>query len=736
MEIYGLFELARTAVLVLVVVLAALFLWRAFKGGKHSVLFHILAALTLVICLVVPVVLNGVLGVFGSILNSVMVGGETPEAGDTLDRCRELAFRIAEEGMVLLENKDDALPLEKGEKVNLIGYTSYNPVYSGTGSGFVANDDSIDIVHSLESAGFVLNPELVKSELFAHIASAGEGQSMGFIEPDFSNHEAAASAYTGAVAFDQLAAYSDTAIITFGRRGSENADLAPEYQDLSDNEKSVLEAARANFSKVIVLVNSGNAMDMQWVRDYDVDAVIWTGLPGPYGFEALGRILSGEVNPSGSLPDTWVYDRTSNPVSENFGEQEAANAAGRYYVDYVEGIYVGYKWYETAFAEGAVITNTKNGKTFDFTDYENIVAYPFGYGLSYTSFEEKIVGGSLKDTLSPDGSYTVEVAVTNTGVVAGKRAVQLYVTVPYTDYDREHKVEKAAVSLVTYAKTGLLKPGETETVTLSFELESIASYDSSADNGDGTKGAYMLDAGEYVFSVRSDAHTVLDSVTTSLAETHFYSGDAKRKSDESAVKNQFEDAARGEYLSRDNAFANYASAMASVKNTIEDLTMVENNNVYDKALDEGIAPMVKGKDYAASGTLTLQDLKGASYDDPRWSALISQMTVEELADFAKETMYNTNAIDSIGKPFTVDADGPLGLSSMFKSNLVSVAFPCIPLLAGSFNTELAYGMGADVAELAALNGITGWYAPAMDTHRFALSGRNFEYYSEDATLGA
>ncbi|MBQ1492363.1 MAG: hypothetical protein IIZ39_10425, partial [Blautia sp.] len=238
------------------------------------------------------------------------------------------------------------------------------------------------------------------------------------------------------------------------------------------------------------------------------------------------------------------------------------------------------------------------------------------------------------------------------------------------------------------------------------------------------------------FSLRSDAHTVVEEMSATLPDTHFFSGEGRRSSDKAPVFNRFDDAARGEYLSRQDGFANYGSAMASVKNVVEDTTYVDTDNQYDPALDEGIPSLVKGKDYDAKGSLTLADLKGAAYDDPRWEELISQLSVKELMTFTAETMYTSSALDSVKKPFTFDADGPLGLSSMFKKDLVSVAFPCVPLLAASMNTELASAMGSFVAELMELNHITSWYAPAMDIHRSPLSGRNYEYYSEDATVSA
>jgi beta-glucosidase len=474
-------------------------------------------------------------------------------------------------------------------------------------------------------------------------------------------------------------------------------------------------------------------MEMDELLSYDIDAIVWSGVPGPYGFTSLGSILNGSVNPSGSLVDTWVYDNDSNPVMETFGENQASNADS-YYIDYVEGIYVGYKWYETAYAESAVITTTKSGKTFDYSNYDSIVAFPFGYGLSYTTFEQKFV--SAPTTIDPSGTVSFEVEVTNTGDVTGKDAVQIYVKAPYTDYDKANGVEKAAVSLIGIAKTGDIEPGASETVTVTANVEDFASYDVSCKNADGTTGSYMLDAGEYIFTLGDNAHVAYETATATLASDYFYSGDAKRSSDDTAASNQFDEVARGLYLSRQDAFANYADVMASVSSEVKDTTW-ETTGSYDAALDEVVDhEYVEGVDYAVSGNLTVDDVKGLDYDDPLWDELIKQLTVDEMFELGTNATYQSIAIDSIGKGATTDSDGPLGISSMFNADLNSIAYPCIPLLASTFNVNLAEKFGEIVSDQAHYKGLTGWYAPAMDIHRSPYSGRNFEYFSEDGTLSA
>lgn len=734
------------AALVVALCVRRIIRWRrgTTRRTRHAFITKVGKAVVAVVCIIALVTVQSIVSGLVNVLDlcfSITTGDETTET--TEEDWYSLAYQIGEEGMVLLENEGDALPLEEGSKINLLGYRSYDPIYSGSGSSNVASSDAVSIVQSLEDAGFEINPALEDEGVYT--SAEAEGSSVGYSDSTFSIDEVDISSFTGDASFESMAEYSDIAVITIGRSGGEGNDLTSyeaeegeveDYLQLSYAEQDLLEAACETFDTVIVLINSANALNMDVLSTYDIDALLLVGVPGPYGFEAVGKILTGEVNPSGHLTDTWVYDNDSAPANENFGEQEASNAEDRYYVDYVEGIYVGYKWYETAYAEEAVITNTTTGETFDYTDYDSVVAYPFGYGLSYTTFSQEIVGGlSDGDAIDATGSFTIEVEVTNTGDVAGKDVVQLYLTAPYTDYDVENGVEKAAAQLIAYGKTDELEPGESQTVTLEVSVEDLASYDSSHDNGDGTSGCYMLDAGEYVFSVRTDSHTVVDEVSAELSEQYFFSGENQRSSDEDEVSNEFEDAARGIYLSRYDGFANYEEAMDSVEDEIEDLTYATVDDCYDEDYYDSVVTeeLVEGVDYDADGDLTLADVAGLDYDDPAWGSLISQLSLDELQSLTI-MLYSDPEIDSIGLSYTIHTDGPLGITSMYSSELSGVAYPSIPLLAQTFNTELAYEMGSQVADQASTLGITAWYAPAMDTHRSAYSGRNYEYYSEDSYL--
>lgn len=745
------FEALKVASVVLgVIVLAAAggFLGKAFRdsrrGKKKKKLFTLGAAMAAAFSLLLAAGLCFAAGTFTNSFDMIMSQWGPSGDGGALDDWKALSLEIAEEGMVLMKNEGNALPLAPGEKVNLLGYAAYHPYLSGTGTGAVSSGNPVGVLSALEEAGLEVNPAPGRSGIYGDWEHALDAAGrIGFIPADFSGKEAPLEDYRGEAAFERMAEYSDTAVIVIGRSGAEGKDLPygeeSDYLTLNEDEEALLAAAREHFGKVVAVINSANAMELGWIDRYGVDAVLWAGMPGPYGFQALGELLTGEANPSGRLPDTWVYRHSSNPASENFGVQKAANAKGRYYLDYVEGIYVGYKWYETAYAEGAVITNTKTGESFDYSDYDSIVVRPFGYGLSYTTFSQELSGGTLAEgaQLDPRESLCLEVTVTNTGALPGKSAVQIYATLPYTEYDMAHQVEKPAVSLAAYGKTRTLEPGESQTMLFKISMEELASYDSSHGNPGGSQGAYLLDAGEYVFSLRADAHTVYESVTAFLPEPYFFSGENKRDSDVLAPENRFDQAARGEYLSRREGFANYASAMGSVRPAIEDSGYLETDNQYDDAYDQILeGNLQEGRDYGAPGSLTVQELAGLSYDDPKWEALIAQMSLEDLMSLTGNTMYASPAVASIGKPRTNDVDGPLGVSSMFTQSLVTVGFPCVPLLAATFREDLAYEMGGCMAEQADYNRVTAWYAPGINMHRFPYGGRNFEYASEDALLSA
>ena len=418
------------------------------------------------------------------------------------------------------------------------------------------------------------------------------------------------------------------------------------------------------------------------------------------------------------MVDTYVYDLSATPTSNNYGNFTYANSEEitgseenvAKFVNYVEGIYVGYKFYETAAVEGLI-------------DYDSTVQYPFGYGLSYTTFDE-----SITDIEDDGTNITLEVTVTNTGDVAGKDVAEVYYTPPYYNGG----IEKASRNLVEFAKTDILEPGESQTLEISFAYEDMASYDDQVNK------SYVLEHGDYEITLNTDAHTVVDSKTVTVEKDIIYNdeNDGKRSTDKVAATNQFDDA-RGEvtYLSRENGFANYEEATAApgnVEMTEEEMQVYIAKNTFDAAdYDDPDAEMPTT---GADNGLTIQDMKGLDYDDEKWDKLLDQLTVDEMSTLVADGGFHMVGIDSVNSPETTDCDGPAAISSNFNSSIKGSAFPSAVVIASTWNKELAKERGTQMGKECNELGVTGWYGPAMNIHRSAFSGRNFEYYSEDGTL--
>lgn len=554
-------------------------------------------------------------------------------------------------------------------------------------------------------------------------------------------------------------AFSDTAMVVIARGGGEGADLPTDmmsvvngtwnseqsiggesayydgtYDDslnqgndwdagdhflqLNNREEELLDLVCANFDNVIVVYNGANAFELGFVEDYDqIKSVIWCAGTGQGGFNALGNILNGSVNPSGRMIDTYVYDLTATPTWNNFGSFGYDNtqeflAGGSFnknatpsFVNYVENIYVGYKFYETAAAEGLI-------------DYDATVQYPFGYGLSYTSFTQEMGPISVSG-----GAITFDVTVTNTGSVAGKDVVEVYFNPPYTNGG----IEKASANLVAFDKTDIIEPGASETVTISFQVEDMASFDAYGE------GAYVLEAGDYVISINADSHTILDSETYTVPSTISYKDG--RDSDQTPATRLF-DFAEGDvtYLSRADGFANYAQATAAPVNfsmSAEAKANFTNVNNYDPTAyndPNDVMPTT-----GAKNGLKLVDLRGVAYDDAQWDQLLDQLTIEEMDTLIAYGGYQTAPVPSIGKVQTYDCDGPASINNNFTGQ-GSVGFPAGVMIAATWSPDLASEFGRSIGKMANEMDTSGWYAPAMNIHRSAFAGRNFEYYSEDGLL--
>lgn len=674
---------------------------------------------------------------------STLIGlatGNGTLSDETNEEAAEVAEEIMEDGIVLLKN-ESLLPLNETKKLNIFGWESINPAYGGAGSGGI-NDlyEIVSLNQGLENAGFSINQELV--DFYNNYGA--DNPEMSIQKQSWTLPEPPVDTYSDEL-IKSAKEYSDVAVVVLSRKAGEGHNDIPmdvrkaaydnnsdEYDDfpegehylqLSQTERDMVDMVCSNFDNVIVVYNGANQFELGFADEYpQIKSVVWCPGTGNVGFNALGKVFSGEVNPSGKTPDTFIYDMTTAPWWNNAEKTEYTNLADMAvegmnagtaqvyapaFTNYVEGIYVGYKYYETAAQEGAI-------------DYDKTVQYPFGYGLSYTEFEQKM--GELEEK---DGQISVDVEVTNTGDVAGKDVVEVYYKPPYTNGG----IEKSSANLIEFAKTDLLQPGESQTVTVTFSIEDMASYDEN------NAKAYVLEKGDYVISINSDSHTVLDQKTYTADADVVYEGENKRASDDTAATNVFEDA-KGDvtYLSRADHFANYEEATAAPASAELGEPYVSEyhlNSNFDKTTylnDKDVMPTT-----GADNGLTLADMCDADYDDPRWEKLLDQLTVDEMANMIAMAGYQTAAMDSVGKVATLDFDGPAAINNNF-TGVGSIGFPIEVVVASTWNKELAQAWGECMGKISQEMGAEGWYAPGMNTHRTAFGARNYEYFSEDGVL--
>jgi len=723
--------------------------------------------------LAIVVVVNIALAYFSDVITPYFskVDTTSKEAVAARNQSTALVEQIADEGIVLLQNKDNTLPIKTSStnktKVNVFGWSFTNPIYGGTGSGAVDTSTAVTPKAGLESAGFDVNNTLYDD----YVALKMERPIIGMNGQDWTIPEPEASFYT-ADRIKQAKDYSDTAVVFISRSGGEGADLptsldgpdtfnpkgdqqgptgqkfgnkddldaTKHYLQLSNREKGMIDVVTKNFDKVILVVNSSNTFQLDWVKNYSqIKSVMNIGGPGQNGFTSLGKVISGAVSPSGRTVDSYATDLLDAPAASNSGNYNYVikNADGTYslaadsnkvnlsYVDYKEGVYVGYRYYETAAAEGAI-------------NYDEKVIYPFGYGLSYTNFKQEVVPNSL---IWNDKDISVKVKVTNTGSVDGKDVVQLYYSAPYTG-----KMEKSSVVLGAFAKSDVIKAGASETVTLSFKVEDMSSYDSNKVFS--TKGSYVLEQGEYKLMLKNNSHEKIADVGSKNLSQVVYDSTA-RSTDKQTAVNQLDSNVTGEgsittYLSRANGFANLKDIdtnktytvkaadgkTATVKGKLIEADFVKyiSSKRYDVPADKQSSAPTTG----AENGKNLKDYVGVDYNDKSWDALLDQLSSDDLVNMVVHGGYKTVEIKSVGKPATVDYDGPSAISNfMSKVKVSGIAFPAEVVIASTWNVKLAEAMGKCIGAEAKAYGVTGWYAPAMNIHRTAFTGRNFEYYSED-----
>lgn len=661
----------------------------------------------------------------------------------TVSKANELAKEVQSEAITMLKNDDSNLPLSN-KKVNVFGWGSTNPVYGGTGSGSMSKQyKTVSLLDGMKQAGLKTNTEL--SKLYTDYRK--DRPEVGMFAQDWTLPEVPAKQYSDKLVSDAKD-FSDEAVVVLTRVGGEGADLptdmkakgityknnSKDYDDfqkgesflqLSKTERDMIDLVTSNFKKVTLVYNGANTFQFDFLNDYpQIQSVVWCPPAGQTGFSALGEVLAGETNPSGKTSDTFLKDLTKSVSYNNFGKFEYTNMADKAakykgftgddvtaipgFVNYSEGIYVGYKFYETASDEGLI-------------NYDDTVAFPFGYGLSYTSFDQKLDSVKYKG-----GKVTVTATVTNTGDKAGKDVVEVYYNPPYTDGG----IEKASKNLAGFEKTKELQPGESQKVTVKFDDDDMASYDYK-----GAK-AYVLEKGDYDISIQSDSHHVIDHKAITVKDTVTYDSDSNtHNGDKTVATNQFDDVAGDvTYLSRADHFANYKEATAAPTNfKMSDKakeTFYNNSNYDPKKFDKDSDKMPTT---GAKNGLKLSDMYGKDYDDADWDKLLDQLTFDDMDNLIANGGYGTQAVKSVGKIQLTDADGPASLNNNF-TGVGSIGFPASTAFACTWNKDLAKQFGEMIGDMAHGMHVAGWYAPAMNIHRNAFSGRTFEYFSEDSLL--
>lgn len=791
------------------------FIWKNKKTKKwflvSLVILFFVIAITSVI-MYVPIAKNTLSIIFGGERANVVVDNkeewydkEFNSKEEVLTAAGDFVTEVEKEGIVLLKNENNVLPLsEENKKVSVFGKNSVDLVNSGSGSASGTNDGQTKTLYdSLDAAGISYNETL--KNFYEDSSKSGDGRpdnpamTSGQRLSGFETGETPIDLYTSDVV-DSYTDYQDAAIVVISRIGGEGFDLPrtmadsfggdavegatsadSHYLELDANEKALLEHAKENFSNVIVVLNTGTTMEIPELEaDEGIDSILWIGFPGSTGIMALGQILTGldeegnQISPSGHTVDTWVADFTQDPTWYNtgvygseFGNRYLYNGEKTDYafVNYEEGIYVGYRYYETRGYE----EERENPQS---TWYDEHVVYPFGYGLSYTTFDWD-VSFTMPDGEMIDEDDTIEVQVTvkNTGDYAGKDVVELYYSAPY-DYDGT-AIEKSHVVLGDFVKTNLLAPGDEETVTLTLDVENMKSYDYADANSNGFAG-YELEAGDYSVIVGSDAHSHVDNAMYTLENDTQMRTDIDANGNEVEVVNAFDDVSVGIYGT--DTYTSYVSRkdfegtvptdyLDDSERTLTD----ELKATLDESLKRKYTESDEGKpwnvtDVVASdfpstpvnNGISLEDMLydesgnyvgEVSYDDPRWESLLDEIPLDEMKGLIGFGAFRTNPIygvDSVvDKQLTTDSDGPSGWTNFMSESVVygTNVYQAECVLGSTWNVELAERMGEFIGEEGLIGNedgdglpYTGWYSPAVNIHRSPFAGRNWEYYSEDGLL--
>ena len=737
---------------------------------------------------------------------------------ELLESIEDLGERMSEEGTVLLKNENNALPLSKDEtqKLSLLGFSSYYPVQGGDmGSSLTENEgtdaDTVDFVEALAAKGFSINEDLqnlyksleseFKTEVnmwgniveYYHITAPATDGVFASEEPSQETMDSVDSQWK-----ESMDDYN-VMLVTIGRSSTENGTYLPGVdgvdasQDLnqtdplglSDDERDLINAAveakESNGGKVIVMLNNANAMEIDEIKNNDgVDAILEVGLPGGYGFYGVADILSGEANPSGHLTDTYAVTNANSPAAQNFGNYEWINADPTVNINAeeveAEGIYTGYKYYETRYADTVLgqgnADATVGSSTGKAWDYDNEVSYPFGYGLSYTTFEQTL---KSVDVDLENRTVTAEVEVKNTGDVAGKDVVQLYTSVPYTDYDIENKVEKSAVQLLDYEKTDMIEPGESQTVTITADAQDMASWDSTCDNEAGTTGNWILDNGSYYFTVGNGAHEAVNNVLAAQDQKvdgnkdnvqtwelgDFDSSSFAVTLNGTPVENQLQDADLNNWMEDTVTYLSRNDWEGTWPETYKDLTATDEmiSTMADDYSDIEANGDPSSVTFGADNGMTLANLKGVDdITDERWDDLMDQITLEECLIRTGLGGTSTKTIESITSPEAIQNDGPNGFNSyplgQYANSDDSTGDPCViaeddpnrdykmgvmaveTVIGQTFSKQLAEEWGKVIGNYSLWANTAIWWGVGTNLHRTPYNARNHEYFSEDAVLTA
>ena len=773
-------------------------------------------AIFMVILLVIMIPVNIVLNMFDNTIalllpgnrfwelenedpNAIYFKGDYNSEEERIAAGKELCYQIEAEGAVLLTN-NGALPLAQGAKVSTLSVNSVNLTYGGTGSGNVDASKADNLKAALEKSGLVVN-----ETLWNWYGSKEASKLMDAIEKDSGKSSGESAVLAGQAPIleinpsdypadvkDSIANYGDAVIITFSRVGGEGYDCsfpgyegnenAQNYLELNANERALLKfatdlKAEGKVKSVIVLINTSNALEVDFLKEYPVDACMWVGGLGIAGTNAVTDILAGKVNPSGSLVDTYCYDNFTSPAMKNFVAQSYIIESGvevskdiTTYMVYQEGIYVGYKYYETRFADAIMGT----GKAGNYAEqYANEVAFPFGYGLSYTTFEYSEMTVTEGTNNYGEKCYNISVKVTNKGSVAGKETVQIYLSSPYTQYDIDNKIEKAGVQLIGFGKTQILEPGASETLTICVDERDMAAYDAYG------YGTYILDAGTYYFTAATDSHNanlnvlaakqfaveggnaeLVKSVEYAELDATTYSTSLNGEKIENQLQNSDPNVYFGEgtikMLSRNDWEGTWPTGQYKLALTLamaKELDNRYNNELPEYEQIKADFEEKTGRDWdempilGQEGELSLYDMFEADYDnnglkayqdynDPAWNELLKQVTLEELITIG-DCFHWRHPVASVDAPGSRDENGPQGLTvSLFGTGLQAeaTAFTSEDVMAATFNLDLMEAVGVMIGNDCIDAGVSCLYGPGANTHRTPYGGRNFEYYSEDGFL--